>query len=219
MYSQSADGEHWRPQAVIPMVIESSYRGERVFDIYSRLLRERIIMIGTPIDELVVGSVIAQLLFLASDDPAGDIWLYLNSPGGSVTSGLALYDTIQLIQPDVATVCMGSTHGMASVLLAGGARGKRYILPNSRVHMHPAPGGASGYAPDVEVQARELLRQQQMVREILAADTGQSMERINKDFDRDLFLTAQQAREYGIVDSIMAGSDESWLARGALVDA
>ena len=203
-----------RPQAVIPMVIERGLHGERAFDIYSRLLRERIIVLGTPIDDQVASVIIAQLLLLESADPESDILLYINSPGGAITSCLAIYDTMQLVRPDVSPLCMGIARGMATVLLAGGARGKRYCLPHATVHMQPAPGGISGYAPDVEVQARELLREQQLVRGLLANDTGQPLERIMRDFDRELYMTAEQAREYGIVDEIMVTSDIATLAHG-----
>jgi ATP-dependent Clp protease, protease subunit len=191
------------PQMVIPMVTERTNRGERAFDIFSRLLRERIIVLGTPVDDDIANVIVAQLLFLDSDDPDRDISLYINSPGGSVTAGLAIYDTMRAVRADVSTVCMGFAGSMATILLAGGARGKRLALPNSTIHMHPAGGGARGYAPDVEIMARELLRKQQLVRELMARDTGQSYERIAKDFDRDLFMTADEAREYGIIDGIL----------------
>ncbi len=197
------------PAALIPMVVESSSRGERAFDIYSRLLKERIIILGTPIDDQIANLIVAQLLFLASDDPDRDIWLYINSPGGSITAGLAIYDTMRHIRPSVATVCVGMAGSMATPILAGGARGKRYSLPHSTIHMHPAGGGARGYAPDVEIMARELLREQQLIRELLATDTGQPIERISKDFDRDLFMTPIQAKEYGIIDEILTREDLS----------
>ncbi|MEI7645894.1 MAG: ATP-dependent Clp protease proteolytic subunit [Chloroflexales bacterium] len=197
------------PAALIPMVVESSSRGERAFDIYSRLLKERIIILGTPIEDQIANLIVAQLLFLASDDPDRDIWLYINSPGGSITAGLAIYDTMRHIRPSVATVCVGMAGSMATPILAGGARGKRYSLPHSTIHMHPAGGGARGYAPDVEIMARELLREQQLIRELLATDTGQPIERISKDFDRDLFMTPIQAKEYGIIDEILTREDLS----------
>jgi ATP-dependent Clp protease protease subunit len=194
-----------RPDAVIPMVVESTNRGERAFDIYSRLLRERIILLGTPIDDQIANVIVAQLLFLAGEDPDRDISLYINSPGGSITAGLAIYDTMRAIRPDVSTVCVGMAGSMATPILAGGARGKRFSLPNSTIHMHPAGiGRISGYAPDVEIQARELLRMQSVIRDLLVKDTGQPLERISKDFDRDLFMTPTQAKEYGIIDSILA---------------
>jgi ATP-dependent Clp protease protease subunit len=193
-----------RPEALIPMVVESTNRGERAFDIYSRLLKERIILLGTPIEDQIANLIVAQLLFLEHEDPERDIWLYINSPGGSITAGLAIYDTMQVIRPQVATVCVGMAGSMATPILAGGARGKRYSLPHSTVHMHPAGGGARGYAPDVEIMARELLREQQLIRELLSRDTGQPIERIARDFDRDLFMTPEQAREYGIIDEILS---------------
>ncbi|NNJ13148.1 ATP-dependent Clp protease proteolytic subunit [Chloroflexales bacterium ZM16-3] len=195
------------PSALIPMVVESSSRGERAFDIYSRLLKERIIILGTPIEDQIANLIVAQLLFLESDDPDRDIWLYINSPGGSITAGLAIYDTIRHIRPSVATVCVGMAGSMATPILAGGAKGKRYSLPHSTIHMHPAGGGARGYAPDVEIMARELLREQQLIRELLATDTNQPIERIAKDFDRDLFMTPTQAKDYGIIDEILTRED------------
>ncbi len=198
-----------QPTALIPMVVESSSRGERAFDIYSRLLKERIIILGTPIEDQIANLIVAQLLFLESDDPDRDIWLYINSPGGSITAGLAIYDTMRHIRPSVATVCVGMAGSMATPILAGGAKGKRYSLPHSTIHMHPAGGGARGYAPDVEIMARELLREQQLIRELLSTDTGQPIDRIAKDFDRDLFMTPIQAKEYGIIDEILTREDLS----------
>jgi ATP-dependent Clp protease, protease subunit len=192
------------PQGVIPYVVESSNRGERVYDIYSRLLRDRIIFLGTPIDDQVANAVVAQLLFLDHEDPERDIQLYIHSPGGSVTAGLAVYDTMQFVRPDVITLCVGLAASMATVLLCAGAKGKRYSLPNSTIHQHPAGvGGIGGYAPDVEIQARELIRQQSKVRQIMATHTGQTMERISHDFDRDMYMDAEQAKAYGIIDEIM----------------
>ncbi len=196
-----------RPQSLIPMVVESSNRGERAFDIFSRLLKEHIIMLGTPIDDQIANLIVAQLLFLEHEDPERDINLYINSPGGSVTAGLAIYDTMRAIRAPVATYCLGMTGSMATILLAGGEKGKRYALPHSTIHMHPAGGGARGYAPDVEIMARELLRMQQVTRELLSRDTGQTMERVKQDFDRDLFMSAEQAQEYGIVDEILNQDD------------
>ena len=197
------------PEALIPMVVESTNRGERAFDIYSRLLRERIILLGTPIDDQIANLIVAQLLFLAGEDPDRDISIYINSPGGSITAGLAIYDTMRAIRPDVSTVCVGMAGSMATPLLAGGARGKRFSLPHSTIHMHPAGiGRISGYAPDVEIQARELLRLQSLMRELLAGDTGQAIERISRDFDRDLFMTPEQAKEYGIIDAILTDEVE-----------
>jgi len=188
---------------LVPTVVESTSRGERSYDIYSRLLKERIIMMSSPIEDQIANLVVAQLLFLEHEDPERDIMFYINSPGGSITAGLAIYDTMRNIRPDVATVCVGMTGSMATILLAGGTKGKRYSLENSTVHMHPAGGGARGYAPDVEIMARELLREQQIIRELLAADTGQPIERIANDFDRDLFMSPLQAKEYGIIDEIL----------------
>ncbi|MEI6181312.1 MAG: ATP-dependent Clp protease proteolytic subunit [Chloroflexales bacterium] len=205
--SHSPDWSSPSPTSLIPMVVESTSRGERAFDIYSRLLKERIIILGTPIEDQIANLVVAQLLFLESEDPDRDIWLYINSPGGSVTAGLGIYDTMRHIRPDIATVCVGMAGSMATPLLAGGTKGKRYSLPHSTIHMHPAGGGARGYAPDVEIMARELLRMQQVVRDLLAKDTGQPVERIAKDFDRDLFMTPEQAKEYGIIDEILSRDD------------
>ena len=195
----------WKnPQAVVPYVVENTSRGERVYDIYSRLLRERIVLLGTPVEDQIANVLIAQLLFLEHEDPERDIWLYINSPGGSITAGLAIYDTIQMIRCDVATVCVGISASMGTILLAGGTRGKRYSLPHSTIHMHPAGiGRIGGYAPDVEIQARELLRMQQTIRELLAHDTGQPIDRIARDFDRDLYMDPQQAKEYGIIDEVL----------------
>lgn len=197
-----------RPESVIPTVIESSNRGERyAYDIFSRLLKERIIMLGTPIEDQIANLIVAQLLYAEHDDPERDINLYINSPGGSVTAGLAIYDTMRAIRAPVATYCMGMAGSMATILLAGGAKGKRYSLPHSTIHMHPAGGGARGYAPDVEIMARELLRMQQITRELLSRDTGQPLDRIKKDFDRDLFMDPEQAIEYGIIDEILNRDD------------
>jgi ATP-dependent Clp protease protease subunit len=197
------------PEALIPMVVESTNRGERAFDIYSRLLRERIILLGTPIDDQIANLIVAQLLFLAGEDPDRDISIYINSPGGSITAGLAIYDTMRAIRPDVSTVCVGMAGSMATPLLAGGAKGKRFSLPHSTIHMHPAGiGRISGYAPDVEIQAKELLRLQSLMRELLARDTSQPLERISRDFDRDLFMTPEQAKEYGIIDAILTDEVE-----------
>lgn len=188
---------------LVPTVVETTGRGEYRSDIYSRLLKERIIMLSTPIEDMVANLVVAQLLFLEHENPERDIMLYINSPGGSITAGLAMYDTMRMIRPDVATVCVGMAGSMATILLAGGAKGKRYSLPNSTIHMHPAGGGVRGYAPDVEIMARELFRSQQIIRDLLSADTGQTSERIANDFDRDLFMSPTQAKEYGIVDEIL----------------
>jgi ATP-dependent Clp protease, protease subunit len=193
------------PRLHIPTVVESTSRGERVYDIYSRLLRDRIIFLGTPIDDEVANSIVAQLLFLDYDDSERDISLYILSPGGSVTAGLAIYDTIQFIRPAVSTICIGLAASMATVLLAAGAPGKRLALPNATVHMHPAGmGNMGGYAPDIMIQAQELLRTQARVRAILAQHTGQPLERIAHDSDRDFFMDAEQAVAYHIIDEVVA---------------
>jgi ATP-dependent Clp protease protease subunit len=189
------------------MVVETSNRGERAFDIFSRLLKERIILLGTPIDDQIANLIVAQLLYSDHDDPERDVNLYINSPGGSVTAGLAIYDTMRAIRAPVATYCVGMAGSMATIILAGGTRGKRYSLPHSTIHMHPAGGGARGYAPDVEIMARELLRLQQVTRELMARDTGQDIERIKRDFDRDLFMDPVQAMEYGIIDEVLNRED------------
>jgi ATP-dependent Clp protease protease subunit len=188
---------------VIPMVIETSQRGERAFDIYSLLLKERIIFLGTPIDDHIANLIIAQLLYLEREDPDRDISLYIHSPGGVITAGLAIYDTMQLIRPDVQTICVGMAASMGTVLLCAGAAGKRFALPHSTIHMHQAIGGAQGQAADIEIAAREILRQQQMIREILSRHTGQPMERIARDSDRDFFLSAPQAVDYGLIDQVL----------------
>ena len=191
------------PQMVIPYVVENTSRGERVYDIYSRLMRDRIIMLGTPIDDQVANVIVAQLLVLAHEQPDRDIHMYINSPGGAVYAGMAIYDTMKMIGCDVATYCVGMAASMGTILLAGGTRGKRFSLPHSTIHMHPALGGARGSAPDVEVQIKELLRMQNMIREQMAHDTSQTVERISRDFDRDLFMTPIQAKEYGIIDEVL----------------
>jgi ATP-dependent Clp protease, protease subunit len=188
---------------LIPMVVESSNRGERAFDIYSRLLRDRIIFLGTPVDDQVANAIIAQLLFLEHDDPAQDIRLYINSPGGVVYSGLAIYDTIQMIKPDVATFCMGMGASMAAVLLAGGTQGKRFALPNTRIMIHQGSAGFRGAVPDIEVAARETLSLTTKLTEILAAHTGQTYDKVKRDTERDYYLTAQEAKEYGIIDDVL----------------
>jgi ATP-dependent Clp protease protease subunit len=196
------------------MVVESSARGERSFDIYSRLLRERIIILGAEIDDQIANLIVAQLLFLDHDNPEQDISLYINSPGGSVTAGLAIYDTMHALRCQVSTVCMGMSASMATVILAGGAKGKRYSLPHSTIHMHPAGiGRISGYAPDVDIHARELLREQQISRELLAKDTGQPIERIARDFDRDRYMTATEAIDYGIIDEILSREEHEVLGK------
>jgi ATP-dependent Clp protease, protease subunit len=188
---------------LVPVVVEQTNRGERSFDIYSRLLNERIIFLGTPIDDTVANLVMAQLLHLESEDPDKDIQLYINSPGGSVTALLAIYDTMQYVKPDVATTCMGQAASAAAVLLAAGAPGKRLGLPHSRVLIHQPSGGAEGQSVDIEIQAREIIRMRRMLDEILATHTGQAVEKIGRDTDRDFIMTASQAKEYGIIDEII----------------
>lgn len=187
----------------VPTIVERTPRGERSWDLFSRLLRERVILLGTPIDNEVATSIVAQLLFLQHSDPEREVWFYINSPGGSVRDGLAIYDTMQLISCDVNTVCIGRAGSMATILLAGGARGKRFALPHSTVHFHPAGGGAEGYAPDLERIVGELLRIQKVGNTLLAKDTGHTPEDITRDFSRDRFMSAEQAREYGFIDHIL----------------
>jgi ATP-dependent Clp protease protease subunit len=189
---------------VIPSVIETSARGERAFDIYSLLLRERIIFLGTPIDDLIANLIIAQLLYLEREDPDKDVNMYIHSPGGAIAAGLAVYDTMQLIRPDLATYCVGASASMATVLLSAGTPGKRYAMPNATIHMHQAMGGARGQAVDVEIWAKELIRENEMIRAILVKHTGQTEERIRRDFDRDFFMNPDQAKEYGIIDEILS---------------
>jgi len=196
------------PVNVIPMVIESGARGERAFDIYSLLLRERIVMLGMPINDQVANVVIAQLLYLEREDPDKDINLYIHCPGGVINAGLAIYDTMQLIRPDVSTICVGLAASMGTILLCAGAKGKRYALPNSTVHLHQAFGGAQGYAADIEIAAREIMRVQEVIRGILVKHTGQKMEKIAHDTDRDFYLNAEQAMEYGIIDQVLKRTEE-----------
>ena len=189
---------------LIPMVVEQTNRGERAYDIYSRLLRDNIIFIGTPIDDNVANLVTAQLLFLEADDPEKDVSLYINSPGGVVTAGMAIYDTMQFIRPDVATICVGQAASVAALLLSAGTPGKRFALPNSRVLIHqPTMGGLSGQATDIDIHAREILRIRASLNEIMAKHTGQPLEKVERDVERDFWMSAQQAREYGIVDEII----------------
>ena len=197
--------ETYSPRAIIPMVIETTGRGERAYDIYSLLLKERIVFLGTPIDDHVSNLIVAQMLFLDREDPSKDIQLYINSPGGMIYPGLAIYDTMQLISADVRTIAVGSTASMATVLLAAGTKGKRAALPNATIHMHPAGGGSRGYAQDVEIQARELLRMNRKIHHILSHHTGQTTERIAADFERDRYLTANEAVAYGLVDEVLPG--------------
>ncbi len=187
----------------VPIVIEQTGRGERAYDIYSRLLKDRIVFIGSAINDYVANLVTAQLLFLEAEDPERDIFLYINSPGGSVTAGLAIYDTIQYISPDVSTICIGMAASMGAVLLAAGAKGKRYSLPHSRIMIHQPWGGVQGQAIDIKIHAEEIMRIRKMLNEILAYHTGNPVERIEKDTDREFFMSAEEARDYGIVDQII----------------
>jgi len=197
-----------QPMNVIPMVIETGTRGERAFDIYSLLLRERIVMLGMPINDEVANVIIAQLLYLEREDPDKDISLYIHCPGGIISAGLAIYDTMQLIRPDVSTICVGLAASMGTLLLCSGAKGKRYALPNSTIHLHQAFGGAQGQAADVEIAAREIMRMQEIIRGIISKHTGQPLGKIVHDTDRDFYLNPKQAVEYGIVDEILGKPSE-----------
>jgi ATP-dependent Clp protease protease subunit len=192
-----------KAQVLVPMVVEQTGRGERGYDIYSRLLKDRIIFIGTPIDDNIANLIIAQMLYLQSEDPTKDINLYVNSPGGSVTAGLAIYDTMQFVKCDVTTYCVGQAASMGAVLLAAGTKGKRYALPNARILIHQPWGGVQGQASDISIQAREILRLKDRLNEILALHTGKSIEAITKDADRDFFMSAGEARDYGLVDEVV----------------
>ena len=187
----------------VPMVVENSSRGERAYDIYSRLLKERIIFLGGPIDDSVANVVVAQLLFLESEDPDKDIHLYINSPGGVVTAGLAIYDTMQYIKPDVSTICIGQAASMGSILLTAGAAGKRYALPHARIMIHQPLGGAQGQSTDIQIQAKEILRLREVGNNILARHTGQDPEKINVDTERDNFMSAEEAKAYGLIDEVV----------------
>ncbi len=189
---------------LVPMVVEQTSRGERAFDIYSRLLAERIVFLGTPVDDQIANLIIAQLLHLESEDPDKDIFLYINSPGGSVYSGLAIYDTMQFIKPDVQTICVGIAMSMGSLLLAGGAKGKRMSLPNSRILIHQVSGGFQGQGTDIEIQARETINLKRRLEEIIAKHTNQPNEKVSKDMERDYYMNPDEAREYGIVDNVVA---------------
>ncbi len=206
-----------QPMNVIPMVVESGPRGERAFDIYSLLLRERIVMLGMPITDQVANVIIAQLLYLEREDPDKDISLYIHCPGGIISSGLAIYDTMQLIRPAVSTICVGLAASMGTILLVAGAKGKRYALPNSTIHLHQAIGGAQGYASDIEIAAREIMRVQEVIRSILVKHTGQAMEKIAHDTDRDFYLNPVQAVEYGLVDEVLRKPSEE-AAKAAKAD-
>jgi ATP-dependent Clp protease protease subunit len=189
--------------ALIPMVIEQTGRGERAYDIYSRLLKERIIFLGTPLDDNIASLIIAQLLFLEAEDPDKDIYLYINSPGGIVTSGMAIYDTMQYVKPDIVTTCIGQAASMGAVLLAAGAKGKRFALPNARIMIHQPAGGVQGQATDIDIHAKEILKIRERLNEILAEKTGQSLEKIAKDTDRNFFMDANEAKDYGLIDEIL----------------
>ncbi len=193
----------------VPIVIEQTNRGERAYDIFSRLLKDRIVFIGSPITDAVADTVIAQLLFLESENPEKDIYVYVNSPGGHVTAGLAMYDTMQYIKPSVTTICIGQAASMAAVLLAAGTKGKRYALPHARALLHQVLGGVEGQATDIEIHAKEILRVREEINQILAKHTGQPLERISKDTERDFFLTAKDALEYGVIDAIITKREEA----------
>ena len=193
----------WIMSILVPMVIETTGRGERAYDIYSRLLKDRIIFIGTAIDDVVANLIIAQILFLQMEDQDKDVSIYINTPGGSVTSGLAIYDTMQFIKPDVNTYCVGQAASMGAVLLSAGAKGKRFVLPNSRVMIHQPWGGVQGAAADISIQAKEILKLRDRLNEILAHHTGQSLEKIQKDTDRDYFMSALESKDYGLVDEVI----------------
>ncbi|MFP4252879.1 MAG: ATP-dependent Clp endopeptidase proteolytic subunit ClpP [Halothece sp.] len=206
----SGASPQYKPQdAVVPMVVEQSGMGERAFDLYSRLLRERIVFLGMPVDDQIADSVVAQMLFLEAEDPEKDIQLYINSPGGSVYAGMAIYDTMQQIQPDVATICYGLAASMGAFLLAGGAAGKRMSLTNSRIMIHQPLGGAQGQAADIEIQAREILYIKNTLNELLAYHTGQPLERIADDTDRDFYMSAAEAVEYGLIDQVISSQTRS----------
>ncbi|WP_106769356.1 ATP-dependent Clp endopeptidase proteolytic subunit ClpP [Paenibacillus faecalis] len=187
----------------IPMVVEQSNRGERAYDIYSRLLKDRIIFLGSDVNDTIANSIIAQMLFLTAEDPDKDIHLYINSPGGSITAGMAIFDTMQFIKPDVSTICVGMAASMGAFLLNAGAKGKRFALPNSEIMIHQPLGGAQGQATDIEIRARRILKMRDKLNHILAERTGQPLERIEKDTDRDYFMTANEAKEYGIIDKVL----------------
>jgi ATP-dependent Clp protease, protease subunit len=189
---------------LIPMVVEQTSRGERAFDIYSRLLNERIIFLGTPVDDQIANLIVAQLIHLESEDPDKDISIYINSPGGSVYSGLAIYDTMQYIKPEVQTICVGIAMSMGAVLLAGGAEGKRMALPNAKILIHQVSSGFQGQATDIEIQAREVINIKRRLEEITAMHTGQPLDKVSKDMERDYFMTAEEAKEYGIIDTVVA---------------
>jgi ATP-dependent Clp protease protease subunit len=193
----------WRPQGIIPYVVEQGPRGERAFDIFSLLLKERIVFLGWPIDDQIANLIVMELLYLEREDPDKDIYMYINSPGGVISAGLAIYDTMQLVKCDVATICVGECASMATVLLAAGAKGKRFALPHSTIHIHQARGGVTGRAADVESIAKHVIRQNELIRQILAYHTGQPIERIAQDTDREFFMDVYQAKDYGIIDEVL----------------
>lgn len=192
-----------KAQTLVPIVVEQTSRGERAYDIYSRLLKDRIVFIGTPIDDTVANLIIAQVLFLQSEDPEKDINVYINSPGGSVTSGLAIYDTLQFVKPDISTYCVGQASSMGALLLAAGSKGKRYALPHARIMIHQPWGGVQGAAEDINIQAKEILRLRDKINELISTHTGQPLEKVKKDTDRDYFMSAEEAKEYGIIDQVI----------------
>jgi len=199
---------------LVPIVVEQTGRGERSYDIFSRLLKERIIFIGSPIDDTVASLVIAQLLFLEAEDPEKDIYIYLNTPGGHVSSGLAIYDTMQHVRPDISTICMGQASSMGALLLAAGAQGKRSALPHARIMIHQPLGGAQGQATDIEIQTKEILTLRQKLNEILVKHTGQSIKKIETDTDRNFFMSAEEAKDYGIIDEVLIRSDKKKKKKG-----
>ncbi len=192
------------PYIPMPFVVEQTHRGERSYDIYSRLLKDRIVFLGTPVDDDVANVIIAQLLFLESEDPDKDVSLYINSPGGSVSAGLAIYDTMQYVKPQVSTICLGLAASMGAFLLAGGAKGKRFALPNARVMIHQPSGGAGGQASDIEIQAKEIVKTKKRLNELLSGNTGQSFEKVEKDAERDYWMSGDEARTYGLIDEVIA---------------
>ncbi len=205
----SLSAQSLTPHGTIPMVVEQSGRGERAFDIYSRLLRERIIFLGTPVDDTIADAIVAQLLFLDSEDPEKDIQLYINSPGGSIYAGMAIYDTMQQVRCDVATICYGLAASMGAFLLAAGAQGKRMSLPSSRIMIHQPLGGAQGQAVDIEIQAKEILYHKRTLNELLAHHTGQPLERLEMDTERDFFMSAVEAKDYGLIDQVITRSPKT----------
>ena len=200
---------------LVPMVVEQTARGERAYDIYSRLLKDNIVFLGTAIDDMVANLIIAQLLFLEAEDPEKDIHVYINSPGGVTTAGMAIYDTMQLVRPDVQTICVGQAASFGAVLLAAGTQGKRFALPNSRILIHQPHGGASGQAVDIEIQAKEIIRMRELLDELLAHHTGQPLEKVAHDTDRDFIMSANEAQEYGIVDEVITNRELAQVAAAA----